>query len=451
MRLHKKISPRRSKVLFSALFYTWLLSVWAATCISAQVPKQLQFGNLKIRITSHARREIAKKMQALRASDAALSVKVARAHQYFPLITQALREENTPEDFKYLVIQESGLISDAISSSNAVGFWQFKAPAAKEVGLSMNRMMDARLHIIASTKGAARYLKTQNFYFSNWMYALTAYYTGRGGAKKFVQKKYMHQNKMVISKRNHWYIKTFLAHLLVFQEELAYTKPEPAAIRLFPYYHGAGKSLKRIAEQLNINISLLKKYNKWLRIGLVPKDAALPVMLPLQGSAAEKYARKYRRKMEQTPTSLPKNTLTATKNKEKDSSEKSQLIVRNRTPALIAEPYDDLHTLATKGTLSIKSLCWYNDISSSHKVKVGMPYYLKLKYGSALKKRYHTVKKGETLWEIAQKYGLRLRSLRRKNRMKKRETLLTGRILWLKKRRPKNQNVEYKAPPIGKK
>ena len=54
-----------------------------------------------------------------------------RVSIYFPIIEKILKEENIPDDFKYLSIQESSLISDAESSSNAVGFWQFKSETAK--------------------------------------------------------------------------------------------------------------------------------------------------------------------------------------------------------------------------------------------------------------------------------------------------------------------------------
>ena len=62
-----------------------------------------------------------------------------RVSLYFPIIERVLNEEKIPDDFKYLSIQESALISTAKSSSNAFGFWQFKEETAKTHGLIINK------------------------------------------------------------------------------------------------------------------------------------------------------------------------------------------------------------------------------------------------------------------------------------------------------------------------
>ena len=81
------------------------------------------------------------------------------------MIERVLKEENVPDDFKYLCIQESGLISDAVSSAKAVGFWQFKDFTAREVGLRVDNRIDERKNIVSATRGAAKYLKRNNFQF----------------------------------------------------------------------------------------------------------------------------------------------------------------------------------------------------------------------------------------------------------------------------------------------
>ena len=88
-------------------------------------------------------------------------------HLYFPIIENIFKEEGVPDDFKYLSLQESGLISDAVSTSNAVGFWQFKDFTAREVGLRVDKQIDERKNIVSSTRGAAVYLKRNNFLMNN--------------------------------------------------------------------------------------------------------------------------------------------------------------------------------------------------------------------------------------------------------------------------------------------
>src|SRR4051812_1486685 len=105
-----------------------LFFVVFATIASAQgpqVPHKMQFADLTLTIRDDARREIQKDVDALTLSPKHFNIKVERAKTYFPLIEKVFREEGVPEDFKFLVLQESALIADAVSVSNAVGFWQF--------------------------------------------------------------------------------------------------------------------------------------------------------------------------------------------------------------------------------------------------------------------------------------------------------------------------------------
>src|SRR5690606_38102583 len=153
-----------------------------------------------------ARKEIQTHVDALYRSEKYLQIKLDRVDLYFRIIERIFREENLPDDFKYLVIQESALISDAVSSSNAVGFWQFKKASGEEVGLRIDGAVDERLNIVSSSRGAARYLKRNNNYFGNWIYALLSYNTGAGGAQKIVDDTYFGAKKMPIDKKTHWYI-----------------------------------------------------------------------------------------------------------------------------------------------------------------------------------------------------------------------------------------------------
>ena len=100
-----------------------------------RVPHKMMLGDVKIKITDGARAEIQKNVDELTKHPKYFNVKVDRANQYFHFIEEAFSKEGIPEDIKYLVLQESGLISDVVSSSNAVGYWQFKDFTAVEMGL----------------------------------------------------------------------------------------------------------------------------------------------------------------------------------------------------------------------------------------------------------------------------------------------------------------------------
>jgi membrane-bound lytic murein transglycosylase D len=163
------------------------------------VPSEMDFAGMKLKITEAARRDIQKDVDMLRKSPKYFNIKLDRVRLYFPIVERVLREEGVPDDFKFLSVQESALILDAVSTSNAVGFWQFKDFTGREVGLRIDRYVDERMNIVASTRGAAKYFKRHNFFFRNWVYTVLAHMTGRGGAQKYVDEKKFGETKMTIN------------------------------------------------------------------------------------------------------------------------------------------------------------------------------------------------------------------------------------------------------------
>jgi membrane-bound lytic murein transglycosylase D len=60
-----------------------------------------------------------------------------RANRWLPRITEILKANNIPEDFKYLPLIESGLVN-GVSPKNAVGYWQIlEAPRVKNWALKL--------------------------------------------------------------------------------------------------------------------------------------------------------------------------------------------------------------------------------------------------------------------------------------------------------------------------
>ena len=182
-----------------------------------KVPSKMEFAGIKLKITEAAKREIQSDVDALTANAKYFNAKAERAALYMPIVERIFAEEGLPDDFKYLAIQESGFISDAVSTSNAVGFWQFKKLTAQEVGLRVDRKIDERQNIEASTRGAAKYLQKNNFYFNNWLHALQAYQMGAGGAMDVLGEKGSGVHHMTIDKKTYWYVKKFLAHKVAFE------------------------------------------------------------------------------------------------------------------------------------------------------------------------------------------------------------------------------------------
>ena len=131
------------------------------------VPDEIDFAGMKLILTAGAKRLIQADVNMIYANPKYLQQKIDRANLYFPIIERVFHEENFPEEFKYLALQESSLLQDAISSSNAVGFWQFKKESAVEVGLRVDGEVDERMHIVYASRGASKYLKKNNTALNN--------------------------------------------------------------------------------------------------------------------------------------------------------------------------------------------------------------------------------------------------------------------------------------------
>jgi len=101
-------------------------------------------------------------------------------YRYFPLMEKILRENDVPDDFKYLAVAESSL-RNAVSGAGARGIWQFMPNTAKGYGLEVNDDIDERYHVEKATEAFCRYIKDYKKRFGTWTNAAGAY--NMGGTK----------------------------------------------------------------------------------------------------------------------------------------------------------------------------------------------------------------------------------------------------------------------------
>jgi LysM repeat protein len=245
------------------------------------IPNTLHVLGMELSFSPKLREAIAKDVERLMRNPTAFLNKVRRADLYIDLIDQQIREMGMPSDFRYLPIQESLLIGDAVSKSNAVGYWQFKEGAAREMGLVINANIDERMHIISSTKAAMQYLKRHQNYFQNWIYTLLSYNMGFTGGKNYVakiSKNIKNMTNMYLDESTHWYIRKFLAHKIAFQNELNIETPE----RILKPILAKDKTLKEVAQESGIPAFELPKHNLWLKRDNLPADKSYIVIVPFK-------------------------------------------------------------------------------------------------------------------------------------------------------------------------
>ncbi len=104
-----------------------------------------------------------------------------RSRRYLPYIEKMLKKNGLPDDLKYVAIAESALRPHAGSQKGAMGFWQFMRGTGRKYGLTINRRIDERRNLFASTGAAIKYFKDLHEEFGSWTLAAAAYNMGEKG------------------------------------------------------------------------------------------------------------------------------------------------------------------------------------------------------------------------------------------------------------------------------
>jgi membrane-bound lytic murein transglycosylase D len=104
-----------------------------------------------------------------------------RSRRFMPHIEEMLKDNDLPEDLKYVAVAESALRPHVRSGRGARGFWQFLAGTGRKYGLVINRRIDERRNIFASTRAAIQYFKDLHKRFGSWTLAVAAFNMGEEG------------------------------------------------------------------------------------------------------------------------------------------------------------------------------------------------------------------------------------------------------------------------------
>jgi membrane-bound lytic murein transglycosylase D len=114
-----------------------------------------------------------------------------RSGHYRAMIQRIMAEEGVPQDLIYLAVAESGFNPRAIgprtrSGGRAGGMWQFMPNG--NYGLVRNAYVDERFDPEKSTRAYARYMKFIYDQLGDWYLSMAAYDWGSGNVQRAVQK-----------------------------------------------------------------------------------------------------------------------------------------------------------------------------------------------------------------------------------------------------------------------
>jgi hypothetical protein len=199
-----------------------------------------------------------------------------KANRFFPLVEPLLKENNIPNDFKYLALIESGF-NTAVSPSGAAGYWQFMEKTAREYGLEVNDHIDERYNEEKATRAACQYFNDSFEDFQNWTLVAAAYNAGKRRISESVeQQKTNNYYELYLNEETSRYVYRILAMKSIYENPGNYGffltesdlyKPIPTkeikVTETIP-------DLVAFAQEQNISYKMLKLFNPWLRSSQLP-------------------------------------------------------------------------------------------------------------------------------------------------------------------------------------
>jgi membrane-bound lytic murein transglycosylase D len=409
---------------------------------SLSIPEDMEFAGIKIHLNEDAQRIVDQDVKALKSNRNFLNAKLERMSLYLPIIEPILEAEGIPNDFKYLAVQESSLQPDAVSKSNAVGFWQFKRDTAFDFGLRVDEQVDERKNIHASTRAACLYLKRNNQVLNNWVASLLSYRLGLGSMSKVLPKTWYHTSEVSVDKTTDFYILRALAHKLALEQE--FTAYEGSKYTFFEYAYGSGKSIMDLAKELLVSEEDVRKYNRWLSVYTIPEDKDYMVIVPLtkeQIATTQEKVMSSNGKIDvfKADVGFP---LLRKITEGKTEIDDAVFFEINGKRGIQAQIGDDIESLAERANISPAKLMKYNDLKDDAAMILPTDVYYLEKKDKVAQVPFHTVVDGQTLWQISQMYGVKLECLLKNNRFEQAQRLQVGRVMWLAKKRPESTPVE---------
>jgi membrane-bound lytic murein transglycosylase D len=113
---------------------------------------------------------------------------LARSARFFPIFEQQLAAAGMPLGLKYVTVQESALRPWATSEVGAGGLWQLMPGTARELGLTVNGVLDERLDPELGCSAGLEYLRLMYERYGDWSLALAAYNCGPGNVNKAIRR-----------------------------------------------------------------------------------------------------------------------------------------------------------------------------------------------------------------------------------------------------------------------
>jgi len=239
---------------------------------SYKLPDHVTFAGEKMPLDNFDTRESLEReliISAYRHSSTILIIK--RANRYLPVIEKILKQNDIPDDFKYLAAAESEY-SNMISPAGATGFWQIMEATGKEQGMEINSVVDERYDIEKSAQFACDYFRKSYEKFGNWTMAAASYNGGRAAIDEQLQiQKQNNYYDLLLTEETARYIFRAVAYKLIISDpgNYGFDIAKDELYQPLKYFEvkvdSAVTDFSEFAEKFGTNYKMLKFLNPWLR------------------------------------------------------------------------------------------------------------------------------------------------------------------------------------------
>lgn len=347
-----------------------------------------------------------------------------RAGRYLPMMKEIVKSYNMPTDLSYLPLIESGFNNTAYSYARASGPWQFIASTGKQYGMVRTHWVDERRDFEKSTHAACQYLSCLYGMFSSWNLALASYNGGEGRVGRQIKRQKTDDFwKLDLRQQTESYVPLFQAALIIAKDPLAYGFDIEAESPIEYDWVATNKplELKDVAKALGATTDVLEDLNPELLRGVTPPDES-PYRLRVPKGSSGQFAAVYRE--------LPRSSRTEWAR---------HAVRRGETLGGISKRYG----------ITVADIVTANKLKSKHKLSVGQSLVIPVpmadgrsektarKSESSLSSKplpkadgkEYTIKSGDTLWDLAKKFGVTTSEIRQANRMGAHDKLAIGKQL----------------------
>lgn len=346
-----------------------------------------------------------------------LSKIMKRSALYRKFIETQLRTENVPYELLFLPVIESGFYTKAVSRSGAVGIWQFMRNSIVGYDININYWMDERRDPWKTTSAALKKLKWNYEYYGDWYLALAAYNCGVGALNNAIKKAgkadywYLSENGY-LKKETALYVPKFIAiaEILIQSENLGIDWGEHEELDHTEVIDVERSiDLNLLAEESGVESSVLTNLNPALKFNITPPRTKYKLRVP-----SDK-ANGIRSLLAQKP-----------------------LLIRYYRYKV--KSGDTLYALSSRYRVPVESILKNNPGIKPSSLKIGAELIIPAPRNAARhtgKKEtssrefagIYTIKKGDTLWSVANAYNVQVEILAEKNNIRVGEVLSLGKIL----------------------